>query len=228
MNIKTTQTDAFLERLRQEFPKAEIVVEPHACEDDPSITLFVHVLGIPVGALSKASRRCWSLAFEVFGDHPIPFLLTTVDPETAATHFPDAWPPSGAPNAELWFSSSAAGWFRSALPSIPKDAKVWEAFTAHFVAIRDFAKIRSAWTSMEVDFAIGRTGETESPTPRFFDLNRGAEVLIDDVVIEAKSVSFEPPDSTTVVIEPRKPSPSDAATRVDPINAVYSNYSLAA
>jgi hypothetical protein len=78
---------SFLDRLRAEWPAHPIVVRPYHRPEDPSITGFAYVLDVPVDLLSKISRRAWRLAFEIYGDEPIPFHLSTVDPKASAIHF---------------------------------------------------------------------------------------------------------------------------------------------
>ena len=78
---------SFLDRLRAEWPAYCVVVRPYHRPEDPSITTFAYVLDVPVALLSKISRRAWRLAFEIYGDEPIPFHLSTVDPEASAIHF---------------------------------------------------------------------------------------------------------------------------------------------
>lgn len=81
--------DVFLARLEDEFPIYPVDVEPYTRED-PTIAYFVHVLEVPVEELTRVAHRAWDLAAEVFGDEPIPFHLTTIDPEQSAEYFPDA------------------------------------------------------------------------------------------------------------------------------------------
>jgi len=79
----------FLGLLESKYPDFTVIRLPYSSEGDDSISSFIHILGVPKSMLTQVSEASWSLALDVFKDEPIPFLLTTVDPESSLAHFPD-------------------------------------------------------------------------------------------------------------------------------------------
>ena len=78
---------SFLARLRGEFPDFVVIALPFQCPDDDTIERFLHILDVPEEQLMSVTWRAIDIALEMYGDGPLPFALTTLDPETSKKHF---------------------------------------------------------------------------------------------------------------------------------------------
>lgn len=81
--------DRFLFRLRAEYPHYPLSVRPYQSPDDESVECFIDILLVPHALLHAVGMRAWELADEVYGNAPVPFLMTSVSPESSAKYFGD-------------------------------------------------------------------------------------------------------------------------------------------
>lgn len=106
-------TDAKLESLRaqinQSLPGFDVVISDFASEDDPSIKHFVNILDVPEDRLHDVAARALEIAFEIYGDEPLPFHLTTVDRATSSSHFSGARRNHPAPHSTVVLQSDPIG-----------------------------------------------------------------------------------------------------------------------
>ncbi|MBI5431809.1 MAG: hypothetical protein HZA52_03145 [Planctomycetes bacterium] len=86
--MNQAKLDAFLATVQVRWPQYRVVVLPFTADEDPAIRHFVHLLDVPDDAYRAVSDRAWELAFDVFGDEELPFVMTTIDPDASATYFP--------------------------------------------------------------------------------------------------------------------------------------------
>ncbi|MCC6407739.1 MAG: hypothetical protein IT453_11270 [Planctomycetes bacterium] len=86
--MNPSKLDKFLATVRARWPQYRIVAVPFTADEDPAIQHFVHLLDVPDDAYESVSDRAWELAFDLFGDEELPFVMTTIDPDTSANHFP--------------------------------------------------------------------------------------------------------------------------------------------
>ena len=87
--MTASELKPFLDRVRSEWPGYPVSIRPWVSEDDPSIRYFIDILNVPEREHSRVEDRAWKLAFEIYGEQSIPFHMTTCDPATSATYFPD-------------------------------------------------------------------------------------------------------------------------------------------
>jgi len=80
--------EGYLRRIRREFPDYIVAARPYQSPDDETIAHFLHLLDVPEDDLGPATRRALEIAFDAYGEDPLPFHLTTVDPETSRKFFP--------------------------------------------------------------------------------------------------------------------------------------------
>jgi hypothetical protein len=79
--------EKLVSRLREAFPCYVVAVRPYCSPDDPLIEYFIDILQVPDDDLCPASEKAWNLAFELLGDAPVFFLMTTVGRENSAKFF---------------------------------------------------------------------------------------------------------------------------------------------
>lgn len=95
----TVRFESFLAKLQHTFPSFPVVTRKFSRRDDPGVEHLVHILGVPHAALSSVASEAWDLAFALYGNAPVPFLLTTLPPETSAVHFPSTYGECGITEA---------------------------------------------------------------------------------------------------------------------------------
>jgi hypothetical protein len=92
----TERMQQFLSALEAELPLGYVVhVRPYSLEEDEEIHWFIHILMVPSEELHPVAWRAWTLAGEIYGDEPTPFLMTSVNPESSTRHFPEALAKAG-------------------------------------------------------------------------------------------------------------------------------------
>lgn len=80
--------ESYCERLRSEFPGHRLVTRERVDADLPQIRHALYLLDVPLGLLHHVAWRGLEIAFEVWGDDPVPFVLHTIDPASTRVHFP--------------------------------------------------------------------------------------------------------------------------------------------
>lgn len=81
--------ELFLARLGAEYPQYPLSVRPYQSPDDETVEFFIDILLVPETQLHEVGMRAWVLADEVYGDTPVPFLMTSVSPESSIEYFAD-------------------------------------------------------------------------------------------------------------------------------------------
>jgi hypothetical protein len=85
--VRDPRLELFLERLRWEFEDYVVVALPYRSPDDETIEHFLHLLDVPEDDLGPATWKALEIAVEIYGEAPLPFHLTTIDPETSAKYY---------------------------------------------------------------------------------------------------------------------------------------------
>jgi hypothetical protein len=88
--VSDPRFETYLSRLRQEFPRYVLVVEPFRNPDEEPIEHFLHLLEVPEDDLLSSSGRALEIAFDMYGDDPLPFHLTSLDPEISRQYYATA------------------------------------------------------------------------------------------------------------------------------------------
>jgi hypothetical protein len=85
------RTDAVLAAIAARYPWTRIEIRPNSdpgtAEDMPD---HIYILDVPADRGYEIGGFALDVAFAVFADGPLPFLIGTVDPEQSARHFPRA------------------------------------------------------------------------------------------------------------------------------------------